>query len=148
MVSQGSALEAIAELSYKRFLANESDLRSVSGAVQNVQTSVGTPIELDPRFDAQTLWSATSFVADEVVKLADGLKGVEGSLIPITSGLKAVNAECSQLAKSGQAAKMLKVLVMLSGRVKEASSEIIGLKEKVGITRIRFEDGNKASRKS
>jgi len=52
-------------------------------------------------------------------------------LIPIKSELKAVNAECSQLAKSGQAAKMLKVLVMLSGRVKEASSEIIGLKEKV-----------------
>jgi hypothetical protein len=49
----------------------------MSGAVQNVQTSVGTPIELDPRFDATTLWSATSFVADEVVKLADGLKGLK-----------------------------------------------------------------------
>jgi hypothetical protein len=52
-------------------------------------------------------------------------------LIPIKSELKAVKAECSQLAKSGQAAKMLKVLVMLSGRVKEVSSEVIGLKEKV-----------------
>ena len=134
VVSQGSALEAIAESSYKRFLSNERDLRSVAGAVQNVQTSVGMPIELDSRFDAPTLWSATSFVADEVIQMAGGLKEMEGKLIPIQAELKAVNAEVQQRSQTeGQSVKVLKVLVMMSGRMKEASSEIVGLKAKVEV---------------
>ena len=131
VVSQGAALEAVAERAYKRFLVNERDLRAVSGAVQNVQISVGQPIELDRKFDAPTLWSATSFVAEEVVKVAGGLKGVEDSIIPLQADLKSVAQECSNMTKSGPSAKMMKVLVMMSGRMKEASNEIIGLKTKV-----------------
>ncbi|KAI2495941.1 hypothetical protein MHU86_18551 [Fragilaria crotonensis] len=131
VVSQGSALEAVAELSHKRFLANERDLRSVSGAVQNVQTSVGQPIELDMQFDAPTLWSATSFVAEEVVRVTGGLKTIEGVINPMQDELKALAQECSKLSKAGPSAKMMKVLVMMSGRMKEASGEIVSLKTKV-----------------
>ena len=131
MITQGTALEAVAELSYKRFLANERDLRSMSGAVQNVQFSVGQPIELATRFDAPTLWSATSFVAEEVERVAGGLKILEDDMGPVRSALLEVNQELAKMAKSGQSEKMLKVLVMVSNKVKEASGEIVGLKAKV-----------------
>jgi hypothetical protein len=81
MVLHGAALEAVAELSHKRFLANERDLRVVSGAVQNVQMSGGQPIELDTNFDASTLWSAISFVADEVEQVAENLKRISTPLL-------------------------------------------------------------------
>ena len=132
MVLQGAALEAVAEISYKRFLSNENDLRAVSGAVQNVQTSVGQPIELSTRFDAPTLWSATSFVAEEVDRVAGGLKALQGSMVPLKAELmRAVNDEIIQMGKQGQSDKMLKVLVMVSTKVKEASGEIVELKSKV-----------------
>ena len=131
MVMQGSALEAVAESAYKRFLTNEKDLRAVSGAVQNVQTTVGQPIELDSRFDAPTLWSSTSFVAEEVIRVTSNLASLENDLMPMKATLRAVNEECSRLGKSGQSDKMLKVLVMVSTKVKEASNEIVMLKAKV-----------------
>ena len=73
-------------------LANERDLRSMSGAVQSVQFSVGQqPIELATGFDAPTLWSATSFVAEEVEEpVAGGLKTLEDNMGPVRSALKEV----------------------------------------------------------
>ena len=131
MVMQGSALETVAELSHKRFLSNERDLRAVSGAVQNVQTSVGQPVELDTRFDAPTLWSSTSFVADEVVRVTNSLTALEDDIVPMRASLKSVYEECNRLIKTGHPDKMLKVLVMVSNKVKEASGEIVLLKSKV-----------------
>ncbi|KAI2494741.1 hypothetical protein MHU86_19778 [Fragilaria crotonensis] len=132
MVNQGAALETVAEMTYKRFLVNEQDLRAVSGAVQYIQTSVGQPVELDTRFEAPTLWSATSFVSEELVRVANGLSSLEGALEPMQKDLSVINGKFSQFVKMGQVVdKMLKVIVMMSGKVKEASSEIIGLKVKI-----------------
>jgi hypothetical protein len=86
---------------------------------------------LATRFDAPTLWSATSFVAEEVERVAGGLKILEDDMGPVRSALLEVNQELAKMAKSGQSEKMLKVLVMVSNKVKEASGEIVGLKAKV-----------------
>ncbi|KAI2503869.1 hypothetical protein MHU86_10594 [Fragilaria crotonensis] len=147
MVIQGSALEAVAESVYKRFLTNERDLRTVSGAVQNVQTSVGQPIELDTRFDAPTLWSSTSFVAEEVIRVTNGLVAMEGDLAPLKARLETVNEECGRLVKAVQSDKMLKVLVMVSTKVKEASMEIVSLKAKVSELESEVKRSKGASRK-
>ncbi|KAI2498995.1 hypothetical protein MHU86_15499 [Fragilaria crotonensis] len=131
MMTQGSALEAVADLTYKRFLSNERDLRVVSGAVQNVQTLVGPPVELDARFDAPTLWGATSFVAEEVGRVTGNVKALEGGLAPIKEDIKALQSQVAQDANVEKSEKMLKVLVMMSAKMKEASSEIVALKSKV-----------------
>jgi hypothetical protein len=131
MVNQGSALETVAEKTYKRFLVNEEDLRALLGAVQYIQTSVGEPLELDNRFEAPTLWSATSFVSEELVRVANGLVTLEGAMEPMQKDLSLINGKFSQFVKMGQVDKMLKVIVMVSGKVKEASSEIVGLKVKI-----------------
>jgi hypothetical protein len=81
--TQGAVLSEVAVLSHKRFLSNKRDIRSISGAIQTVQILVGNPIELDPRFDGPNLWSATSFIADEVLRLDGGLAGIKNTLGPI-----------------------------------------------------------------
>jgi polyhydroxyalkanoate synthesis regulator phasin len=131
MIAQGSALEAVAELSHKRFLANERDLRDVSGAVQNVQTTIGQPIELDTSFDAPTLWSATSFVADEVVRVAEGLRLVEEMISPMRDAALKVETEVGKLAKASNPTKMMSFFKVVSSKMKEASKEIVALKERV-----------------
>jgi hypothetical protein len=131
MVAQGSALETVAELSHKKFLSNKRDLRKVSGAVQNVQTMIGQPIELDTNFDTPTLWSATSFVADEVVQVAEGLRLMEGMISPMRDAALKVKTEVGKLAKASNPTKMMSFFKVVSSKMKEASQEIVALKERV-----------------
>ena len=101
MVAQGSALPTVAELSYKRFLSNENDLRAVSSVVQNVQASVGETVELESKFDAPTLWSATAFVSEEVDRMTSGLKNMEADIIPMKESMKVLSAELARVIASG-----------------------------------------------
>ena len=120
-VTQDAVITEVAVLSHKRFQANERDLRLMSGAVQKVQLLVGQPVDLDPRFDGPTLWSSTSFIADEVLRLNLGLMGVEGTLVPMKKSVQEIQSECERLSMAVNNDKILKVLVMVSNKMKEAS---------------------------
>ena len=131
-ITQDAVISEVAVLSHKRFLSNERDLRLMSGAVQKVQLLVGSPVELDTRFEGPTLWSSTSFIADEVVRLNLGLTGVERTLEPMKKSVLDVKLECERLASVVSNEKLLKILVMVSNKMKEASEQIVLLKAKVG----------------
>ena len=132
MVAQGSALQTVAELSYKRFLTNEKDLRAVSGAVQNVQASVGETVELESMFDAPTLWSATAFVAEEVERMTGGLKTIEADIIPMKATMKILSGELARLVAAGEKPdKTMKLMKVLSAKMREAATIIVGLMTRV-----------------
>lgn len=131
---QGAVLAEVASLAHKRFLSNERDLRAIAGAIQNSQIFliVGNPVQMDSRFEGPTLWSSTSFIADEVVRVGGGLAFLEGKVDPMTDTVSEIKTECECLAKEVKTGKLLKVLVMVSEKMKEACDEIIDLKIKVG----------------
>ena len=131
VVTHGGLLSEVAGLSHKRILAKEKYLQLMSGAVQKVQICIGHPVELDTRFDAPTLWSFTSFIADEVIRLEGGLTVLEETVGPIKITVDNVMLECERLANLATGDKMLKVLIMVSNKVKEASEQIVISKTKV-----------------
>lgn len=91
----------------------------MSGAVHKVQISVGHPVELDARFDAPTLWSSTSFIANEVIRMESGLIALEETVGPMKTTVDKVILECERLAN------------LATNKVKEASEKIVMLKTKV-----------------
>ena len=90
---KGIVLAEVASLAHKRFLANERDMRSIAGAIQNSQILIGNPVQMDSRFEGPTLWSSTSFIADEVMRVGGGLAFLEGKVDPMTDTNILVTAE-------------------------------------------------------
>ena len=129
---QGTVLAEVASLAHKRFLVYERDLRAIAGAVQNSQILIGNPVQMDARFEGPTLWSSTSFIADEVVRVGGGLAILEGKVDPMSDTVSEIKKECERLAKEVKTDKLLKVLLMVSEKMKEACDEIVELKTKVG----------------
>lgn len=111
---QGNVLAEVASLAHKRFLTYERDLRAIAGAVQNSQILIGDPVQMDARFEGPTLWSSTSFIADEVVRVGGGLAFLEGKVDPMSETVTEIKLECERLAKEVKTDKLLKVLLMVS----------------------------------
>ena len=104
----------------------------MSGAVQNVQASVGDTVELESMFDAPTLWSATAFVSEEVDRMTGGLKTIDADIIPMKATMKILSGELARLVAAGEKPdKTMKLMKVLSAKMREAASIIVGLMTRV-----------------
>ena len=132
MITQGAVLAEVAVLSHKRFVGNERDIRLMTGAVQKTQILVGNPVEVDEKFEGPTLWTSTSFIADEVIRMNEGIVGMEKTIRSLERSVREIKLEFERLSVAASNDKMLKVLVMVTNKMKEASQQIVELKTKVG----------------
>ena len=134
LVTQGDAIREVAMLTHDRFRENENGLGFLAGgAVQQVQASIGDPIELDSKFNCPTLWSLVSFIAHEVLCVGGGLALMEDKVNPIKDSLDATKIECQRLAGLclEPNKKTTRLAVVLSGNVREAEEEICSIKTRV-----------------
>ncbi|KAI2510144.1 hypothetical protein MHU86_4311 [Fragilaria crotonensis] len=67
-------LEEVATLTSSRFRSNEETLSLLAGVINNVRSSIGTPVEVATLFMAPTMWGTVSIVADEVLRAGSALQ--------------------------------------------------------------------------
>ena len=116
------------------------------GAVQKVQISVGQPVELDDRFNAPTLWSSTSFIFDEVIRVGGDVTNLKMTMGPFKVAVDKIKSECERLAKVAGNTKFIKVLSAVSKNVRDAAEEIGQLKEELAhLKEARLEKDGKVS---
>lgn len=126
MVEMGKTLEEVTSLVHERFVDNEVNVNLISGAVQNLMSTLGSAMEMDTRFEAPTLWGTTSFIGEEVVRLGgDMSKSQEGVAMAISS----VNDVLGRVAKveddkAKEEAKMIGILTSVMRRVQGIGPEL------------------------
>ena len=60
------------KLAHGQFQESEASIVLVSGAVQNLMSVLGQAVEMNPRFEAPTIWwGTTSHIGDEVICLSE-----------------------------------------------------------------------------
>lgn len=128
MIELGKAVDDIAGVTHERFMELDENVHLVSGAVQNIMSGLGPSVGMDMRFEAPTLWGATSFIGDEVVRLSDEalsyiaqFTSIQGSLQMI---IKRVSEFSGSLSTEDGNAKMLKILTLVMGRVHAINPEL------------------------
>ena len=133
VVEMGKTLEEVAGLVGGRFADNEENVLRVSGAVQNLMSTLGPTEELDPRFDAPTLWGTASFIGEEIVRLSDEVakskEGVSHALVTSRNALGMV--ENAEKEKSKDDVKMIGILASVVKRVQGLGPELESVKSKV-----------------
>ena len=66
------SLSKVAKLAHGQFEESEASIVLVSGAVQNLMSVLGQAVEMDPRFEAPTIWwGTTSHIGDKVICLSE-----------------------------------------------------------------------------
>ena len=122
----GQSLGEVAGLSQGRFEENEASMVLVSGAVQNIMAALGTSVEMDPKFEAPTLWGVASFVGDEVIRLGEE---VEHSSVGLSHaqqalGILAAKVSATELSKPQEEEALKQILTFVMERVQGVSGEL------------------------
>lgn len=134
MVELGKALVEMATVSHDRFVEHDENLHLVTGAVQNLVSSLGPTLGLDPRFEAPTLWGTASFIGDEVVKLGEDAEELKAQVVSVREVIqhvvRKVNEEIG--AKPDSNEKMLKILTLVMNRVQALNPELDKMRIHIG----------------
>lgn len=133
VVEMGRTLEEVASLSHGRFLDNEQTAILMAGAVQNLMSSLGSAVEMDPKFEAPTLWGTTSFIGEEVDRLGLDVNQSKVETSEVVTEMKSVVGRMDQVEKSKveDEAKIVAVLTSVIKRIQGVGSEIEAIKTDV-----------------
>ncbi|KAI2505285.1 hypothetical protein MHU86_9187 [Fragilaria crotonensis] len=103
------------------------------GAVQNLMSSLGSAVEMDPKFEAPTLWGTTSFIGEEVDRLGLDVNQSKVETSEAVTEMKSVVGRMDQVEKSKveDEAKIVAVLTSVIKRIQGVGSEIEAIKTDV-----------------
>ena len=120
-----SLAEAV-EITHAKLIENDQNIVLVSGAVQNLMSSLGQAVEMDPKFEAPTMWGTTSFIGNEVVRLGDVVEDSKRSMTRLTETVGEVIARVakSETTKTEADPKVLQILSMVMNRVQVIRPEL------------------------
>ena len=90
MVDMGKVLEEVTAMANRQFNDTEESVILMSAAVQNFMSSLGPSVELDPRFEAPTLWGTTAFIGEELTRLETVVQEARGEVDMATAAAKNV----------------------------------------------------------
>jgi hypothetical protein len=130
VVEMGRTLEEVTSLVHGRFVDNEASVNLVSGAVQNLMSTLGSTMELDTRFEAPTLWGTASFIGEEVARLGEDVdKSKEGVAVAMAL-VKDALGKVSKVEdnKTKEEAKMIGILTSVMRRVQGIGPELEAVK--------------------
>ena len=123
VVEMCKSLGEIAELAHGKFVENEGNVRLVSRAVQNLMSTLGTAVEMNEKFEAPTMWGTTSFIGEEVVRLAEEIEVSKSGISMVKESVANVIDKINT-SDSGADEKTLKILSLVMNRVEEFSPEL------------------------
>jgi hypothetical protein len=122
----GRSLAEVTGLTHGKITENEENIVLVSGAVQNLLSVLGPAVEMDAKFEAPMMWGTTSFIGDEVLRLAEevelsqkGMSMLKDSVVEVTARI--VKAEASKMEADP---KMVQILTMVMNRIQVIGPEL------------------------
>jgi hypothetical protein len=86
-------------------------------------STLGTAVEMDEKFEAPTMWGTTSFIGEEVVRLAEEIEVSKSGISMVKESVANVIDKINK-SDSGVDEKMLKILSLVMNRVQEFSPEL------------------------
>jgi hypothetical protein len=133
MVEMGKVLEEVTVMTNRRFGDAEDSVILMSAAVQNLMSSLGPSVELDPRFEAPTLWGTTAFIGEELTCLEAVVRETRSEVeMATTTAKNAVNImEKVQEDKSKETVKVREILSFVIGRAQALGLDLETIKAKV-----------------
>ena len=134
VVALGEALEMVAEQTADRFADVDREAKLVAGAVHTLSSILGTPIELDDRFEAPTLWGTAAFIADEMLRLSKDFLSVELGFRPMKAEVEWIKSSMKDSHSSTEEAggKIRQILTFVMKRIHEISPEVEAVKIRLG----------------
>ena len=125
-VGIGTSLGEIVELTREKMIENDQNIVMVSGAVQNLMSALGQAVEMDPRFEAPTMWGTTSFIGNEVVRLVDEVDDSKKSVARLTGSIGDVISRMAKVEsmKTEADPKILQILTMVMNRIQGLRPEL------------------------
>ena len=134
VVALGEALEMVAEQTVDRFAEVDREAKLVAGAVHTLSSILGTPIELDDRFEAPTLWGTAAFIADEMLRLSKDFLSVELGFSPMKAEFDWIKASMKDAHSSAEESggNMRQILTFVMKRIHEIGPEVEAVKTRLG----------------
>ena len=114
MIQVQDSLEEVANVTATRFRSNEETLMLLSGVINNVRASFGSPVDVAPLFMAPTLWGTVSFIADEVTRAGSALQELTNIVLPFRS-----EAGDQMLGLKSNSEALTKIVTMLLTSIKK-----------------------------
>lgn len=133
MVALGEALGVVTDQTHNRFVELERESNLVAGAVHTLVSSIGSPVDLDDRFEAPTLWGTTTFIADEVVRMSSYVMGLDLEVKPLqieVAWIKTVVNEGEKKAADTDG-KMRQIISLVMQRLQNFIPELEGMKSRI-----------------
>ena len=133
IVEMSKSLEEVTTIVHGRFEDNEQNVNLVSGAIQNLMSTLGSTVKLDTRFEAPTLWGTTSFIGEEVIRLGeevdDSKRGITTVMASMDNALGKM--EQAEADKVKEETKMIGILTSVVRRVQGIGPELEVIKAKM-----------------
>ena len=149
IVALGETLGMVSEQTGSRFADVDREAKLVAGAVHTLSSILGTPIELDDRFEAPTLWGTAAFIADELIRLSKDALAVELLVKPMQSEVDWIKTSVRESHASAEEAggKMRQILTFVMKRIHEIAPEVELVKTRLGVVEQDIARGGKESKR-
>ena len=126
VVEMGAGMKEVTTMTRDRFLKTEAEIDLLSVVVENLKGNVGSPVDLDARFVAPTLWYSTGFIAEEVLRLIFDVQKVQEVVEPFSGKFDTLfrTIEETQGTSKASNAKIMQVVAMIMEKIKTLIPEV------------------------